>query len=96
MYRRPPRLRRGSGLEYGSGDPGSIPSCPHRVRKRPLAAHCMGARQRLPMAWVPDSRTKLETGHRSRYYIAEISLNVTLNRNKPTQTNRQTDIRRTN
>ena len=45
------------------------------ARKRPLAAHDVGARQQEGL--------NLKTGHLSRHYIAEISLNATLNHNKP-------------
>ena len=37
----------------------------------------LGARQQV--------KNNLETGHLSRHYIAEISLNVTLNHNQPNQ-----------
>ena len=119
----PPRWRRGSGLDWGSEDPGSIPGlpsprvgplmarklktsldlyvlyfldtviyavyenkvlsltsqCPCRVRLGTLnTASC-------PWRWVPGSRSKIwKTGQLSCHYIAEITLNETLNHNIPT------------
>ena len=77
-----------------------FPAYPHRVWalwwqggiRRLLTSRCP-CRGRLgtlktpscPWRWVPGSRSKFETGHLSRYYIAEISLNVTLNHNQQQQ-----------
>ena len=46
------------------------------ARKRPLSCPCR---------WCPAAGLNLETGKLSGHYIAEISLNVTLNHNKPKQ-----------
>ena len=46
------------------------------ARQRPLAAHGVGC---------PAASQNLETWQLSRHYIAEISLNVTLNHNQPTK-----------
>ena len=40
-----------------------------------------------PWRWCPAAGLNLETGHLSRHYIAEISLNVTLNHNQQQQLN---------
>ena len=74
-----------------------FPAYPHRVwslwwqggkrRLRTSRCPCRGRLGTLktpscPWRWVPGSN--LETGHPPRHSIAEISLNVTLNHNQPT------------
>ena len=88
----PPRWRRGSGLDCGSEDPGSIPGIPSPGVGPPMARRLKTCRDRLgtlktpicPWRWVPGSRQNLETRQLSRHYIAEILLNVALNHNQPT------------
>ena len=99
-YMGPPRWRRGSGLDFGSEDPVQFPAYPHRVwalwwqgGKRRLRTSRFPIRGRLgtlktpscPWRGCPAAGQNLETGHLSRHYIAEISLNVTLNHNQQQQ-----------
>ena len=80
----PPRWRRGSELDFGSEDPGSIPCLPS-PRVGPLMAKEVKGTLKTPSCpWrgCPAAGQNLETGHLSRHYIAEISLNVTLNHNQ--------------
>ena len=94
---RPPRWRRGSRLDFGSKIRVRFPAYPHRVRalwwqggKRCLRTSRCPCRGRLgtlktpscPWRGCPAAGQNLETGHLSRHYIAEISLNVTLNHNQ--------------
>ena len=83
----PPRWRRGSGLDFGSEDPGSIPRLPS-----PRVGPLMARRLKTPSClWrgCPAAGQHLETGHLSRHYIAEISMNVTLNHNQQQQSTTQ-------
>ena len=96
----PPRWRRGSGLDFGSEDPGSIPRLPSprvgplwqggKRRLRMFRCTCRGRLGTLktpscPWRGCPAAGQNLETGHLSRHYIAEILLNVTLNHNQQQQ-----------
>ena len=78
----PPRWRRGSRLDFGSEDPGSIPAYPHRVwalwwqrgKRRLWTSRCR-CRGRLgtlktpscPWRGCPAAGQNLETGHLSRH-----------------------------
>ena len=88
----PPLWRRGSGLDRKIRV--RFPAYPHRVwalwwqgGKRRLRTSRCPCRCRLgtlktpscPWRGCPPTGQNLETGHLSRHYIAEISLNVTLN-----------------
>ena len=85
---RPLRWRRGSGLDFGSEDSGSIPRLPSprvgvwqggKRRLRTSRCPCRGRLGTLktPSCPCPAAGRNLETGRLSRHYIAEISLNVT-------------------
>ena len=76
-----------------------FPAYPHRVwalwwqggKKRRRTSRCRGRLSTLktpscPWRGCPAAGQNLETGHLSRHYIAEISLNVTLNRESTTTT----------
>ena len=83
-----------------------FPAYPHRVwalwwqggirRLRTSRCPCRGRLGTLkttsyPWPGCPAAGKNLESGHLSRHYIAEISLNVTLNHNQPT--NQSEDMR---
>ena len=85
-----------------------FPAYPHRVwalwwqwgkrRLRTSRCPCRGRLGTLktpscPWRGCPEAGQNLETGHLSRHYIAEISLNVTLNHNQQQQQNNVVFIR---